>query len=81
MQTTKVITTKTTKEKEACFLKQAGTNRRGNETTAIQTNAFNVKETSPAQPSPADWGKHRRDSDLKWAARGQQKQTKAYTHA
>ena len=30
---------------------------------------------------PADWGKHRRDSDLKWAACGQQKQTKAYTHA
>ncbi len=46
MQTTKVITTKTTKETEACFLKQAGTNTRGTETTTIQTNAFNVKETS-----------------------------------
>ncbi len=46
MQTTKVITTNTTKEKEACFLKQAGTNTRGKETTTIQTNAFNVKETS-----------------------------------
>jgi hypothetical protein len=46
MQTTKVITTKTTKETEACFLKQSGTNTRGKDTTTIQTNAFNVKDTS-----------------------------------
>ena len=46
MQITKVITTKTTTEKEACFLRQAGTNTQGTETTTIQTNACNVKETS-----------------------------------